>query len=37
MSVSAEAQDCLDSVEASVGDLVPVFSTEKPRIEMAKS
>ena len=27
----------MDSVEASIGDLVLVFSVEKPRIEMAKS
>lgn len=37
MSVSAEAQDYLEGIEASVGDLIPVSSAERSRVQMAKS
>ena len=37
MSVSAEAQDGLEDIEASIGDLVLVFPDKKSKVQMAKS
>lgn len=37
MSVCAEAQDCLDSVEASIGDLIPLSPSERSKTQMSKS
>ena len=35
--MSAEAQDGLESIEASVGDLVPISPIKKLKAQMAKS
>ena len=37
MSASAEAQDNLENIEASIGDLIPVSPVKKARVQMAKS
>ena len=37
MSVSVEAQDGLEGIEASIGDLVPVSPAKKMKVQMAKS
>ena len=37
MSASAEAQDDLENIEASVGDLIPVSPIKKAKVQMAKS
>ena len=37
MSVSAEAQDDLENIEASIGDLIPVSLAKKAKVHMAKS
>ena len=36
MSASAEAQDDLENIEASVGDLIPVSPAKKAKVQMAK-
>lgn len=35
--MSAEAQDGLESIEASIGDLVPISPVRKSKVQMAKS
>jgi len=37
MSTSAEAQDDLENIEASVGDLIPVSPVKKAKVQMARS
>ena len=37
MSGSTEAQDGLEGIEASIGDLVPVFPAKKSKVQMALS
>ena len=37
MSASAEAQNGLENIEASVGDLIPVSLAKKAKVQMAKS
>jgi hypothetical protein len=37
MSTSAEAQEDLENIEASVGDLVPISHEKKEKASMAKS
>ena len=37
MSTSTEAQDDLENIEASVGDLIHVSSVKKAKVQMAKS
>ena len=36
MSASTEAQDDLENIEASVGDLIPISPVKKSKIQMAK-
>ena len=37
MSASMEAQDDLETIEASIEDLIPVSSAKKAKVQMAKS
>ena len=37
MSTSVEAQDDLENIEASVGDLIPISPIKNSKIQMAKS
>ena len=37
MSTSAEAQDDLENIEASIGDLIPVSPVKKAKVQMARS
>lgn len=37
MSASAEAQDDLENIEASIGDLIPISLIKKSKIQIAKS
>ena len=37
MSASAEAQDDLENIEASIGYLIPVSLVKKAKVQMAKS
>jgi hypothetical protein len=37
MSASAEAQEDLENIEASIGDLVPISHEKKEKASMAKS
>jgi len=37
MSASAEAQNDLENIEASVGDLIPVSPVKKAKVQMARS
>ena len=37
MSTSTEAQDDLENIEASIGDLIHVSSVKKAKVQMAKS
>ena len=37
MSTSAKAQDDLENIEAFVGDLIPVSSVKKAKVQMARS